>query len=84
MLGRKLGWVVWLTHRRGARSKPWELVSLTEKLPPDLLESVGARRRPKTARKLKTCAVCGQSYDLNNLAESFHHDPDPHEPLKAT
>jgi hypothetical protein len=52
-------------------------------LPPDLLESIGERRAPKTARKLKTCAVCGQNYDLNNLAESFHHSPEPHEPLKA-
>jgi len=29
----------------------------------------------------RTCAVCGQDFDLRNFAHSYHHTEQPHEPL---
>jgi len=48
-------------------------------LPPEIEE----RTRPANPSKpdMHTCAVCGQTYDARSLAQAYHHDEQPHEPL---
>ncbi|HYD89076.1 MAG TPA: hypothetical protein VEA80_16485 [Vitreimonas sp.] len=48
-------------------------------LPPELEE----RTRPANASQpdMRTCPVCGQTYDARLLAQVYHHDDGPHEPL---
>ena len=29
----------------------------------------------------RTCEVCGQTFDLSDVDQLFHHGPEPHEPL---
>jgi hypothetical protein len=29
----------------------------------------------------RACAVCGQRFDLNDLAQAYHHNDEPHDPL---
>jgi hypothetical protein len=31
--------------------------------------------------QIKTCAMCGQSYDLRLMGQAYHHDGAPHAPL---
>ena len=32
-------------------------------------------------RRFKTCSVCGQTFDTQNLDHVYHHGPEPHLPL---
>ena len=32
---------------------------------------------------MKRCPVCGQTFDPEDLDQTFHHGPDSHEPLGA-
>mgnify|MGYP007073303831 CR=1 FL=1 len=50
---------------------------------PDDLEHALAAREPKRQRAMRACAVCGQSFDLGDLAQTFHHNDEPHAPLPS-
>lgn len=50
-------------------------------LPADLELATRPQPKPADPTRVRTCAVCGQSYDAKNLAEVDHHGPDAHEPL---
>lgn len=41
------------------------------KLPPDL-EAASRPKEPDLSRYV-VCAICGQTYDLSDLAQAFHH-----------
>jgi hypothetical protein len=49
------------------------------RLPRDLEQ----RSRPPLyeSRLPVVCAVCGQTYDLGQLAQAYWHDPESHEPI---
>jgi hypothetical protein len=35
------------------------------------------------ADQFMRCAVCGQFYDVRDFVEVWHHNEEPHHPLKA-
>ena len=47
-------------------------------------EFLPPRPEPKPdGLRFKTCAVCGQVYDIQSLDQVYHHDARPHAPLRA-
>jgi len=48
-------------------------------LPPDLQARL--RVRDPSKPDMRVCKVCGQRYDARKLAQAYHHDERPHEPL---
>jgi len=37
--------------------------------------------KPERSDRLRSCDVCGQTFDTENLDHVFYHDADPHQSL---
>jgi hypothetical protein len=53
-------------------------------LPEDTQDSVTPAPRDPPAHRFYNCAICGQRVDRAKLAQAFHHDDQPHEPMAET
>lgn len=47
-------------------------------LPADLELATRPKERPAGFKQPSICAVCGQTFDLEDLAQAHHHNAEPH------
>lgn len=51
---------------------------MRKSLPPDVERALAPR--PPSNPALTTCPVCKQKYDMNQLADAYYHNNEPHPP----